>query len=137
MNLSIKYNSFFKVNILHQFFCYKGIDDYLIMREAEQKKQLAGYSISDVFTILPSARSHMKFDGYIRVFKTNSSGFMVWVKVYESDDTVPFIPVNNSLEIIFLLKSKHNTFLIILISGLQMPASFSFSCRLGNISKIY
>ncbi|MEN8115395.1 MAG: hypothetical protein ABFS16_00330 [Bacteroidota bacterium] len=111
MSFSIKYNPLFKVNILHQFFLNKGTDDFLIMSEAEQEKLLAGYSVSDVFTIMPSAKSRIKLDGHNMVFKTYGSGFMVWVKVSESDDTVPFIPLDNSLELIFLLKLRHNIFL--------------------------
>lgn len=110
MTFSIKYVPLFKVDLLHLYFLNKGAEEFLTMSEAEKEKQLAGYAVSDIFTILPTTKSRRRIEGQNMVFKTFSSGFMVWVKVSANDDSVPFIPINDSLELTFLLKLRNNTF---------------------------
>lgn len=110
MTFSIKYKPLFQVNILHQFFLNKGTEEYLAMSAAEKEKQLISYSISNFITVLPSAKSCQKLIGQNMVFKTSNSGFTVWIKVSESNESIPFIPISDTLELTFLLKLKNHTF---------------------------
>ncbi|MCY1718985.1 hypothetical protein OU798_01440 [Prolixibacteraceae bacterium Z1-6] len=110
MTFSIKYKPLFQVNILHKYYLNKGTQDYLTMSEAEQYKQLICYNLSNLFTVLPSAKSRQKIDGHQLVFKTNTSGFIIWTKISESNENFPFISLADDLEFTFLLKLKNHTF---------------------------
>jgi hypothetical protein len=110
MSFSIKYKPLFQVNIHHLYFLDKGTTEFLAMSEAEKEKQLISYTISNFFTIQSSIKSRQKLNGHNMVFKTSNSGFVVWIKVSDSDESFPFVSVQDSLELTFLLKLKNNTF---------------------------
>jgi hypothetical protein len=110
MAFSIQYKPLFKVNVLHQYFLNKGADEFASMPDADKEKQLAGYSLSQIFNIQLSTKSKEKMRGHHMVFKPFGSGFMVWIKVSNNDNTIPFIPIDNALEINFLLYLRNTTF---------------------------
>lgn len=110
MTYSIKYLPLFRVNILHQYFLNKGVTEFFTMNTADKEKQLVGYRVSDFFAVLPSAKCIQKLNGHGLIFKTTSAGFDVWVKVSDADNSVPFISLNNALELTFLLKITNHTF---------------------------
>ncbi len=108
MAFTITYKPLFEVNILHQYYLNKGALEYDSMSETEQNKQLINYNFSNFFSVLPSAESYQKLKGHNMVFKTSNTGLMVWVKV--SADNVPFIEIEDTLELTFLLKVNYHTF---------------------------
>lgn len=108
MAFTITYKPLFQVNILHQYYLNNGIAEYSDMSESEKTKQLINYNFSNFFSVLPSAKSSHILKGHNMVFKTSNAGLMVWVKV--SADTIPFIEIEDTLELTFLLKVKYNTF---------------------------
>lgn len=110
MTFSIKYRPLFQVNILHQFFLNKGTENYFALSEAEKEKRLISYNISNLLTILPSTKSHQKLAGQNMIFKVSNYGFTIMVKVSESNESVPFVPISEDLEFTFLLKLLNNTF---------------------------
>ena len=110
MTFSIKYKPLFQVNILHQFFLNNGTENYFTLSEAEKEKKLISYNISNLFIILPSTKSHQQLAGQNMIFKLSNFGFTIMVKVSESNESVPFIPISEDLEFTFLLKLLNNTF---------------------------
>ncbi|MBN2709975.1 MAG: hypothetical protein JXR46_13115, partial [Calditrichaceae bacterium] len=111
MTFSIKYKPLFTVNILHQYFLNKGNDDFFTMTEEEKNKQLADYDVSNFMRITPTAESYQVLKNHRMVFKVVNTGFVVWVEVSEDQDTVPLIPLHNSLELTFLLTLLDHTFI--------------------------
>nr|WP_321357117.1 hypothetical protein [uncultured Draconibacterium sp.] len=110
MSFSTIYKPLFSVNILHKYFLNKGADDYFSMSDVEKEKQLAGYPLSDLFSIVPSATTNQKLHGHKLILKNTDRGFMVWTKVSESDSNSPFVPLSDSLHLTFLLKTFNSTF---------------------------
>ncbi|WP_319502419.1 hypothetical protein [uncultured Draconibacterium sp.] len=110
MSFSSIYKPLFGVNILHKYFLNKGTEDYFSMSDVEKEKQLAGYPLSDLFSIVPSANTSQRLNGHKLILKNTNRGFMVWTKVSESDTNSPFIPLDGSLDFTFLLKTFNSTF---------------------------
>ncbi len=110
MTFSTTYKSLFQVNILHQYFLNKGTLEYSNMPDAEKEKQLICYDVSNLFNVLPSAKSQQMLLGHKLIFKRSSSGFTVWCKVSDSNKSLPFITLSDNLELTFLLKLKNHTF---------------------------
>ena len=118
MSFSTTYKPLFQVNILHKYYLNKGIIDYFSMNDADKEQQLASYELSRLFTIVPSAKTNQKMLGHKLLCNNTNSGFLVWAKVTETNKTIPFIPLSDSLELTFLLKSTNNTFIHITQLGL-------------------
>ncbi|WP_346857584.1 hypothetical protein [uncultured Draconibacterium sp.] len=110
MTFSNTYKPLFQVNIFHLYYLNKGTQEYLSMSEAEKEKQLICYDISNFFTVLPSTKSRQTIMGHQLVFKLTNSGFIVWTKISESNNSHPFLPLSDDLELSFLLKLKNHTF---------------------------
>ena len=118
MSFSTTYKPLFSVNLLHKYYLNKGTDDYFSMNDAEKEKQLAGYKLSDLFSIVPSALTKQKILGQKLRFILTGCRLMVWVKVSEQNASIPFIPLEDTLELTFLLKSTNYTFIHITQLGL-------------------
>jgi hypothetical protein len=110
MPFSIKYKILFKVNILHLYSLNKGINEFHSMSEGDKEKQLDSYNINDFFTILPTSDTSTRLYGSNLVFKKSDTGFSIWSKVSDIDDTVPFIPLNEELYFTFLIKLADSLF---------------------------
>ncbi len=110
MTFLVKYKPLVQVNILHQYFLNKGTVKYANMSKAEKEKQLIGYDVSNFLTLQPTAKTRQKLNGHKMVSKIFKSGFTVWTRISESDDSLPFIAIDDSLELTFLLKLNTSTF---------------------------
>jgi hypothetical protein len=104
MSYSIQYKELFRVKIFHRFFLDKGTDDFKSMNDADQQKQLKDYDFRSFLKVGPTAETRQRLNGYNLVFKQISTGFTVWSKVNENDDTLPFVPLADDLEFTFLLQ---------------------------------
>ena len=110
MAFSVKYTTLFKVNIRHNYFLNKGLDDFNSMNETDKNKQLDSYDFNTFFSILPTLKTRQQLNGHNLVFKTQNAGLTVWTKVTGSDDEIPFISLNNDLSLIFLIQIKDSGF---------------------------
>lgn len=126
MSFTATYKPLFAVNILHKYFLNKGTIDYFSMTDFEKEKQLAGYPLSELFSIVPSAITNQKLNGYKLVLKNTDHGFMVWAKVSEVDESIPFVPLSDSLYLSFLLKTTNSTFNHFTQVGLSNAGQFFF-----------
>ncbi|WP_321344230.1 hypothetical protein [uncultured Draconibacterium sp.] len=126
MSFTTKYRPLFEVNILHKYFLNKGNDDYFSMTDAEKEKQLAGYPLSELFSIVPSATTLLKLNGYKLICKITDHGFMVWSQISESNNNMPLVTLNDSLSLTFLLKTTKSTFNHFTQVGLSNAGQFFF-----------
>lgn len=110
MSYSIQYKELFRVNILHRYFLDKGTAEFRTMDDSEQAKQLDTYKFLSIFTLVPSRETWQKLNGHNLVFKTLNSGFTVWSKVSESDDSEPYISLNDDLDFTFLIQIRDSVF---------------------------
>lgn len=125
MAFSIQYKPLFQVNILHNYFLNKGVEEFFTMKESDKNKQLDVYDINTSFSVVPSGKTARKISGHNLVFKTTNTGFTVWSKVTGNNNNIPFIALDNDLSFTFLLKLKDATF-------------FNYSdLKLDNADKLY
>ncbi|MBW6537575.1 MAG: hypothetical protein K0B11_21380 [Mariniphaga sp.] len=110
MSFSIQYKELFRVNIYHRYFLDKGLVEFRTMNEAEKAKQLDSYNFQPVVTIVPTKESGQNLNGHNLVFKTLNTGFTVWSKVAESDESEPFISLDDDLNFTFLIQIKDSVF---------------------------
>lgn len=111
MAFEITYKPLFQVNILHLFFLNKGEVAFASLSESEKEKQLISHNISNFFTVCATVESVQKLNGYNMVLRPTNTGFDVWTKVIQSDESSPFIDIDDTLELSFLLKQKNHTFI--------------------------
>lgn len=110
MSYSIQYRELFRVRILHSYFLNKGTEEFKDMDADEQKARLDKYDFRSVFMISPSAETQSIIKGHHLTFRPVSTGFSVWAKVNEKDDSRPFIDLANDLSLTFLLRIKDPDF---------------------------
>ena len=110
MSYSIQYKELFRVNIFHRYFLDKGSVEFRTMNEADKAKQLNNYNFQPIVKIVPTKQSGQNLNGHNLVFKTLNSGFTVWSKVSESDDSEPFISLEDDLNFTFLIQIKDSVF---------------------------
>ncbi|MDX8339942.1 hypothetical protein SLH46_12150 [Draconibacterium sp. IB214405] len=126
MSFSTTYKPLVTVNIFHKYYLNKGTNDYFSMDDAEKEKQLAGYQLSDLFSIVPSAITTLKIQGHKLHLILSGKSLMLWVKVSENDTNIPSIPLADTLELTFLLKSTNNTFFQITQLGMLNAGQLFF-----------
>lgn len=125
MSFSTIYKPLFTVNILHKYYLNKGTNDFFSMDDAEKGTQLAGYKLSDLFAIIPSAKTKQKILGHKLHIIISGCKLMVWIKVSDIE-SIPFIPLEDTLSFTFLLKSINNTFMNITQLGLMNAGQLFF-----------
>lgn len=110
MAFSVKYVPLFKADILHHYFLNKGETEYSSMSDDEKAKQLDIYNIHSCFSIFPTSESQQQIYGHNLVFKKINTGFTVWTKVDNDDDSVPFVSLDDDLSFTFILQIKDTSF---------------------------
>jgi len=110
MSYSIQYKELFRVNIFHRYFLDKGLVEFRTMNETEKAKQLNNYNFQPIVSIVPTKESRQNLNGHNLVFKTLNSGFTIWSKVAETDDSEPFIALEDDLDFTFLIQIKDSVF---------------------------
>jgi hypothetical protein len=110
MSFSIQYTELFRVNIFHRYFLDKGSVEFGTMNETDKAKQLNNYNFQSTVKIVPTEESRQKLNGYNLVLRTLNSGFTVWSKVSEADDSEPFISLEDDLNFTFLIHLKDSVF---------------------------
>lgn len=121
MTFLIKYKPLVQVNILHQYFLNKGAVKFADMSKADKERQLTRYKFSNFFSIQATAKTRHKMNGYNMVLKSTNSCFSVLTRISKSNDSSPFITIDDSFELSFLLKLNTSTF--INISDLEIENS--------------
>jgi hypothetical protein len=117
MAFSIKYKPLLHVNILHQYYLNKGITEYADMTENEKAKQLNRYNFSKFFSLKATTETKGILNGYQMVLKTTHTGLTLFIKVSETDDSLPIILPEDTLTLSFLLNL--NTYTFFSISNFQ------------------
>ena len=111
MAFSVKYIPLFKVEILHHYFLNKGDVEYSSMSDDEKAKQLVDYDVHSVFSIRPCFKTVQQINGHNLGFKKVNDGFVVWSKVEDGTDRVPFISLNDDFSFTFIIQIKESILL--------------------------
>lgn len=103
MSFNLTYGVLFEVTVLHNYFLNSGEDVYTAMSLADKKKMLQKFDSNSFATIIPTIETNKRLKNYKMVFKTTKTGFRVYIKVKENDETSPFIAVPQDLKLDFII----------------------------------
>lgn len=103
MSYSITYGLLLEVTLLHNYFLNNGEETFASMSNDDKEKMLQKFN-TDVFTtITPTLETYTILQNYKMVFKESKTGFKIYIKVKEDDETDPFIKVPADLNLNFLI----------------------------------
>ncbi|MEO8535600.1 MAG: hypothetical protein ABI441_17725 [Flavobacterium sp.] len=103
MSFNITYALLFEVTFLHNYFLNSGEDTYASMSNADKKKMLQNFDDDSFSTITPTVETNIRLKNYKMAFKPTKTGFRVYIKVKEEDDTDPYISVPPDLKLDFIV----------------------------------
>ncbi|MBE8726518.1 hypothetical protein [Flavobacterium hungaricum] len=110
MSFSLTYSLLFEVTIFHNYFLNNGEEIFAGMNAAAKEKMLQNFNIDSFAVIAPSAQTNTVLKNYKMIFKTTKTGFKVYVKVKETDDTDPFVKIPAALNLQFIISIKEYQF---------------------------
>ena len=110
MSFTITYRPLFSVDILHKYHLDRGMSQFQDMSDEDRDKRLVQYDLSSFLEIVPTSETMQSLQGYGMVFKVSNTGFTVWCKVSEENNSVPFTGLDDDLQLTFLLKLKDPRF---------------------------
>jgi len=101
MSFNLTYGLLFEVTLLHNYFLNSGEDTYVGMSPANKEKIMQKFDSDSFAAITPTVETNTRLRNYKMAFKPTKTGFRVYIKVKEDDDTDPFIPVPAHLKLDF------------------------------------
>jgi hypothetical protein len=99
------------VEILHRYYLDKGTVEFDDMPEETKAKQLALYNFNRFFKITPAPADLQKLQGRKMVFSQFNSGFGIWAETDANNTQKPFIPIEDSFNLNFIIQVSDNNFL--------------------------
>jgi hypothetical protein len=101
MSFAFTYELLFEVTLFHNYFLNSGEDTYAGMSVTDKEKMLQKFDSSSFATIVPTVATKTRLKNYKMVFKPSKTGFRVYTKVKEADETDPFISIPANLKLDF------------------------------------
>lgn len=101
MSFANTYGLLFEVTLLHNYFLNDGEKTFASMSSADKEKMLQKFSIDAFATIKPTLETDTVLKNYKMIFKKSKTGFRVYIKVKETDETDPFIKIPVDLKLNF------------------------------------
>lgn len=146
MSFSITYGLLFEVTLFHNYFLNNGEETFASMTDTDKEKMLQQFN-TDAFTIIiPTLETNVALKNYKMVFKKTKTGFKVYIKVKETDETDPFIKIPADLNLKFLIKIndyqfgnytdldfvQNQIFLFSNVKPLTEPVSFEYIPKIND-----
>jgi hypothetical protein len=103
MSFNLTYGLLFEVTLFHNYFLNSGEDTYAGMSAAKKEKMMQKFGSDSFAAITPTVATNKRLRNYKMVFKLTKTGFRVYIKVKEEDETNPFIPVPANLKLDFII----------------------------------
>ncbi|KLT68476.1 hypothetical protein [Flavobacterium sp. ABG] len=110
MSFNLTYGLLFEVTVFHSYFLNNGEETFAAMSGADKEKMLQNYSADDFVTITPTLETNTTLKNYKMVFKKTKTGFRVYIKVKEADESDPFIPTPVDVNLNFLISTNDYQF---------------------------
>lgn len=104
MSFEFSYGQLFEVTLLHNYFLNNGEETYETMSATDKKKMIQKYSIDSFLNVTPTAETATIIRNHKLLFKKTKTGFCVYVKVKETDETDPFISIPLTKKLDFLIR---------------------------------
>lgn len=103
MSFNITYTLLFEVTFLHNYFLNSGENTYASMSGADKKKMLQNFDDDSFSTVTPTVETNNRLKNYKMAFKPTKTGFRVYTKVKEEDETDPYISIPPDLKLDFIV----------------------------------
>lgn len=104
MSFAAKYGLLFEVTLLHNYFLDNGEENYTGMSAAKKEKMLQQFNTDAFASITPALETNTVLKNYKMLFKKTKTGFRIYIKVKETDESDPFIKIPKDLNLKFLIK---------------------------------
>jgi len=101
MSFNLTYGVLFEVTFLHNYFLNSGKDTYAGMSAPDKKKIMQKFDFNSFATVCPTQETNIRLKNFKMVFKPTTTGFRVYIKVKENDETIPFITVPQDVKLDF------------------------------------
>ena len=110
MSFSLTYGLLFEVTLFHNYFLDHGDDTYATMPATKKVKMLRKFNSNSFAAITPTIETSTRLRNFKMAFKPTKTGFRVYIKVKENDETNPFINVPGHLKLDFIIAIKDYQF---------------------------
>lgn len=104
MSFAATYGLLFEVTLLHNYFLNNGEETYTGMSAAKKEKMLQQFNTDAFASITPALETNTVLKNYKMLFKKIKTGFRIYIKVKETDESDPFIKIPKDLNLKFLIK---------------------------------
>lgn len=104
MSFAAKYGLLFEVTLLHNYFLDNGEENYTGMSAAKKEKMLQQFNTDAFASITPALETNTVLKNFKMLFKKNKTGFRIYIKVKETDESDPFIKIPKDLNLKFIIK---------------------------------
>lgn len=104
MSFSVKYIKLFNLLMLNDYFLDKGTEEFSAMSDEDKQHQLDAFDFQRFFNIFPTRNTRQLLDGYSLSFGAVNTGFSIWARVDETDDSVPYISLDDDLDLTFIIQ---------------------------------
>lgn len=103
MSFNLIYGLLFEVTLFHNYFLNNGEEIFTGMSANDKIKMLQKFNSDDFCSIRPTVETHTLLKNYKMAFKMTQTGFKVYIKVKETEETYPFLKVPSDLNLNFLV----------------------------------
>ncbi|WP_456314704.1 hypothetical protein [Pseudomonas shirazensis] len=110
MSFILTYGLLFEVTLFHNYFLDHGDDTYATMSATNKVKMLRKFNSNSFAAITPTIETSTRLRNFKMAFKPTKTGFRVYIKVKENDETNPFINVPRHLKLDFIIAIKDYQF---------------------------
>lgn len=104
MSFDATYGLLFEVTLLHNYFLNNGEETYTGMSVAKKEKMLQQFNTDAFASITPALETNTVLKNFKMLFKKTKTGFRIYIKVKETDESDPFIKIPKDLNLKFLIK---------------------------------
>lgn len=104
MSFAATYELLCEVTLLHNYFLNNGEETYTGMSAAKKEKMLQQFNTDAFASITPALETNTVLKNYKMLFKKTKTGFRIYIKVKETDESDPFIKIPKDLNLKFLIK---------------------------------
>lgn len=110
MSFNLTYGLLFEVTFLHNYFLNSGEDTYAGMSAADKEKMIQKFNYGSFAAITPTVETQTRLRNYKMAFKPTKTGFRLYIKVKEADETDPYISVPPDLKLDFIVSVRDYQF---------------------------
>lgn len=103
MSFNVTYAVLFEVTFLHNYFLNNGEETYTAMPAGNKEKMLQKFNINAFASLVPTLKTSARLRNFKMAFKATKTGFRLYIKVNENDETHPFINVPADLKLDFII----------------------------------